>query len=187
MLLSHMQLIAVGMTTIESFSMRSQLDRERAFLTRQFGVCGWTRKRKAMKTWGREWGDLKDEGNRWFLGPGPYDEWKRVMGDSPVGWIREQHLSSRLLRLDLKLIEHLPPLYSSRRSVQGGRYTFPSEPAFRTGWDKAETARLAARAAVTGIIRLNRTAGAHRRSLLVSGCIDHSYHNLKHLITQCIS
>ncbi|KAG7529039.1 hypothetical protein FFLO_05801 [Filobasidium floriforme] len=87
MLLSHMQLIAVGMTTIESFSMRSQLDRERAFLTRQFGVCGWTRKRKAMKTWGREWGDLKDEGNRWFLGPGPYDEWKRVMGDSPVGWI----------------------------------------------------------------------------------------------------
>jgi palmitoyltransferase len=89
MLLSHMQLIAVGMTTIESFSMRSQLDRERAFLTRQFGVCGWTRKRKAMKTWGREWGDLKDEGNRWFLGPGPFDEWKRVMGDSPVGWIRE--------------------------------------------------------------------------------------------------
>lgn len=89
MLASHVQLISIGMTTIESFSLRSQLDRERAFLTRQFGVCGWFRKRRAMKAWGREWGDLKNEGNRWFVGPSAFDEWKRVMGDSPVTWICE--------------------------------------------------------------------------------------------------
>jgi hypothetical protein len=108
-------------------------------------------------------------------------------GIAPSGGFVSGTPSSRLPRLDFELIEHLPPLCSSRRSVQGGRYTFPSEPAFRIGWDKADTARLAARAAVTGIGRLNRTAGAHRRSLLASGCIDHSYHNLKHLITRCNS
>ena len=101
MLLSHIQLISIGMTTIESFSLRSQLDRERAFLTRQFGVCGWMRKRRAMKDWGREWGDLKNEGNRWFVGPSGFDEWKRVMGDSPVSWIRKRDRSQSCVSLHM--------------------------------------------------------------------------------------
>jgi hypothetical protein len=89
MFASHTHLICIGMTTIESFSLRSQLDRERAFLSQQFGFCGWTGKRRTMNEWRREWGDLKTDGNRWYLGPKAMDEWKRVMGGRWVEWICE--------------------------------------------------------------------------------------------------
>ena len=119
MLLSHMQLISIGMTTIESFSLRSQLDKERAMLSSQFGVCAWGKKRRTMKTWTREWGDLKTEGNRWYIGPGAYDEWKRVMGDNPLWWIRKPgsrtEITHTILVLTLVILSHSPDWPIERR------------------------------------------------------------------------
>ena len=120
MLLSHIQLISIGMTTIESFSLRSQLDKERAMLSSQFGVCAWGKKRRTMKTWTREWGDLKTEGNRWYIGPGAYDEWKRVMGDNPLWWIRklclfEARLPTRRSRQPSRPFSHSPDWPIKRR------------------------------------------------------------------------
>lgn len=77
-----------ALTTIESYTLRSQHDRERRLLSTQFGFFSWRLKRKVIKRWKREYGDMGTEGNRWWVG-GVKREWTMLMGDSVLGWIRE--------------------------------------------------------------------------------------------------
>ncbi len=85
MTLSQVQLMATALTTIESYAIRSQRDRERAALAAQYGFCGYARKIKAKRRWQREWGDMATEGNRWWTG-GWGREIKQVKGESLAGW-----------------------------------------------------------------------------------------------------
>ncbi len=93
MAISQLQLLASSLTTIESFSIRSQRDRERATLSR-LGFCAFRDKMQTKRRWEKEWGDFGTEGNRWWVGPASR-EIKQTMGDDPLGWICElQNISS---------------------------------------------------------------------------------------------
>jgi palmitoyltransferase len=85
---TQLQLLSTALTTIESYSIASQRDRERAALARQFGFCGYRDKVKTRKRWEREWGKIATEGNRWWIG-GSGREIRQTMGDDPLGWICE--------------------------------------------------------------------------------------------------
>lgn len=84
--LGHIGLITSALTTLESFSIRAQRDRERHLLQQSYGFFKLGTKRRLLKKWNRDYGDLKTEGNRWYVGPAMW-EWRRTMGDSPLGWV----------------------------------------------------------------------------------------------------
>lgn len=88
MLLTHVQLILSGRTTVESFAARDQREREDALLQTEYGYF-WhnMEKRKVRKKWKEEWGGSPVDG-RWRYGT-RMDRWKEEMGISPLGWIRE--------------------------------------------------------------------------------------------------
>ncbi|WVQ91896.1 hypothetical protein IAS59_005701 [Cryptococcus gattii] len=86
MLLTHVQLILSGRTTVESFAARDQREREDALLQTEYGYF-WhnMEKRKVRKKWKEEWGGSPVDG-RWRYGT-RMDRWKEEMGISPLGWI----------------------------------------------------------------------------------------------------
>lgn len=86
MTLSHIAMASTALTTIESFTIRDQRDRESHLLAQKYGFFKWRTKTQTLKRWNHEYGDLKTEGNRWYVG-GPMREWRLLMGDDPVGWI----------------------------------------------------------------------------------------------------
>ncbi|KAJ9100326.1 hypothetical protein QFC20_005458 [Naganishia adeliensis] len=86
MTLSHIAMASTALTTIESFTTRDQRDRESHLLAQKYGFFKWRTKTQTLKRWNHEYGDLKTEGNRWYVG-GPMREWRLLMGDDPVGWI----------------------------------------------------------------------------------------------------
>jgi palmitoyltransferase len=88
MTLSHIAMVCSAMTTIESYSIRDQRDRESHLLAQKYGFFKCRTKTRTLRRWNYEYGDLKTEGNRWYVG-GPMREWKLLMGDAPLGWIRE--------------------------------------------------------------------------------------------------
>ncbi|OWZ34149.1 vacuolar protein [Cryptococcus neoformans c45] len=86
MLLTHIQLILSGRTTVESFAARDQHERENALLQTEYGYF-WhnMEKRKVRKKWKEEWGGSPVDG-RWRYGT-RMDRWKQEMGIAPLGWI----------------------------------------------------------------------------------------------------
>lgn len=86
MLLTHVQLILSGRTTVESFAARDQREREDALLQTEYGYF-WhnMEKRKVRKKWKEEWGGSPVDG-RWRYGT-RMDRWKEEMGIGPLGWI----------------------------------------------------------------------------------------------------
>ncbi|KAJ9100582.1 hypothetical protein QFC21_003626 [Naganishia friedmannii] len=86
MVLSHIAMACSAMTTIESYSIRDQRDRESHLLAQKYGFFKCRTKTRTLRRWNYEYGDLKTEGNRWYIG-GPMREWKLLMGDDPLGWI----------------------------------------------------------------------------------------------------
>jgi hypothetical protein len=77
-----------ALTTLESFSIRDQRDRESHLLAQKYGFFKWRTKNRTLRRWNHEYGELKTEGNRWYVG-GPGREWRQLMGDDPIGWICE--------------------------------------------------------------------------------------------------
>ncbi|GHJ87259.1 hypothetical protein NliqN6_3661 [Naganishia liquefaciens] len=86
MTFSHIAMACSALTTLESFSIRDQRDRESHLLAQKYGFFKWRTKHQTLKRWNHEYGDLKTEGNRWYVG-GPGREWRQLMGDDPIGWI----------------------------------------------------------------------------------------------------
>lgn len=91
MTFSHIAMACSALTTIESFSIRDQRDRESHLLAQKYGFFKWRTKHRTLKRWNHEYGELKTEGNRWYVG-GPGREWRQLMGDDPLGWIRESRV-----------------------------------------------------------------------------------------------
>lgn len=91
MTLSHVAMTCTALTTIESFTIRDQRDRESHLLAQKYGFFKWRTKTQTLRRWNHEYGDLKTEGNRWYIG-GPIREWRLLMGDDPVGWVCESRI-----------------------------------------------------------------------------------------------
>lgn len=74
---THLFLMSHNMTTIEHVGISKVQARERVLVERWFGMQkdptqgvlgGLKAKRKMIKSWDQEWGNLTKEGNRWWLG-----------------------------------------------------------------------------------------------------------------------
>jgi palmitoyltransferase len=127
---TQLQLLSTALTTIESYSIASQRDRERAALARQFGFCGYRSKVKTRKRWEREWGKIATEGNRWWIG-GSGREIRQTMGDDPLGWICEWS-ASRALVAPIRLIAFSTLLVPVGRP-KGDGVNFEQNPRFGPG------------------------------------------------------
>lgn len=97
MLPTHIYLILVGRSTIESFQTGTQQRAEEAVLKFEFDnpVCPTEDVRAVRKQWKEEYGGVAVN-DRWRVGRAR-DRWRREMGKSPVGWVCE--LSSSTGRL----------------------------------------------------------------------------------------
>lgn len=88
MLVTHVHLIIIGKTTVETFAGRDQTEMENSVLHREFGFM-WRdhSKRQVRKRWKEEFGGVEVD-ERWQVGTWT-DRWRTEMGDSRAGWIRE--------------------------------------------------------------------------------------------------
>ncbi|TFK26936.1 zf-DHHC-domain-containing protein [Coprinopsis marcescibilis] len=84
--ISHIYLIVMGQTTVESMQIRTMKHRESQQLMKAFSCWQISAKRFTLKEWDQEWGKLDTEGNLWWIG-GKRREWEHVMGTNPLGWI----------------------------------------------------------------------------------------------------
>ncbi|KAF9054095.1 DHHC palmitoyltransferase-domain-containing protein [Panaeolus papilionaceus] len=82
---SHVHLILQGQTTVEAIPIRMMQEREKKTLARGFKFYEWGAKRRKVKEWDEEWGDLHKEGNLWWKGSA-HAEWVDVMGKNWLGW-----------------------------------------------------------------------------------------------------
>ncbi|TFK71228.1 zf-DHHC-domain-containing protein [Pluteus cervinus] len=85
LLLSHINLIWLGQSTVESVQMRQVRERESRALSRAFSWWECREKGRAQQEWDEEWGVMATEGNIWWLGSGRRG-WEDVMGKSRWGW-----------------------------------------------------------------------------------------------------
>lgn len=88
MLFSHIHLILIGNSTVESFAARDQHQREADILQREYGYL-WhnLEKKRVQRKWKEEWGGSPVHA-RWRFGT-MRQMWEQEMGRSPLGWIRE--------------------------------------------------------------------------------------------------
>ncbi|OCH92562.1 zf-DHHC-domain-containing protein [Obba rivulosa] len=82
---SHMYLILLNQTTVESLSVRRMKEREKHVLGRMFAWYEFSALRKTKKQWDAEWGDPNTEGNIWWLGS-RRKNWEAVMGHHVWEW-----------------------------------------------------------------------------------------------------
>jgi len=80
--ISHIHMICIGQTTVETFGFRSLKDKE----STEFAAWQILAKRRAQKYYDAEWGRPDTEGNIWWLGSAK-KEWESVMGTWWLGWI----------------------------------------------------------------------------------------------------
>ncbi|KAF8064338.1 DHHC palmitoyltransferase-domain-containing protein [Lyophyllum atratum] len=88
---THIRLICLGQTTVESMMARSMRHREDRTMSDVLGTCAILGKRRTRRRWDAEWGRIDQEGNIWWLGSG-MEGWKDVMGRNPWGWFCESLL-----------------------------------------------------------------------------------------------
>lgn len=95
MLPTHLYLILVGRSTIESFQSRDQSASELAALRHEFHIKFFATKemRETVKLWENEFGGVVPN-DRWKWGT-PWLRWKDEMGSNPLGWICESYASER--------------------------------------------------------------------------------------------
>ncbi|KAL0567887.1 hypothetical protein V5O48_014107 [Marasmius crinis-equi] len=92
LMISHIHLICISQTTVESMSFRTMKEREDASLARAFSIWDIPSKALVRKAWDAEWGRVGREGNIWWLGGGRQG-WEETMGSSqrtkenPWGWV----------------------------------------------------------------------------------------------------
>lgn len=86
MVITHIDLILTGKTTLESFSARDQMEMENSVLHREFGyLLRDHEKRKVRKKWKEEFGGVEVD-ERWKVGSRK-DRWMQEMGSNWLGWI----------------------------------------------------------------------------------------------------
>lgn len=89
MLSAHVYLILCGKSTVESFSGRTQSEKESAVLQNAYGVLmHMGSKRKVRRKWKEEWGGTSVD-ERWKFGT-KWEMWQQEMGKSWIGWICKQ-------------------------------------------------------------------------------------------------
>ncbi|KAF8970663.1 DHHC palmitoyltransferase-domain-containing protein [Flammula alnicola] len=86
LVISHVNLILRGQTTVESMQIHSMKEREADTLARGFKWWEFGAKRRKEREWDKEWGALNSEGNIWWRG-NTHEEWTDVMGKWWLGWI----------------------------------------------------------------------------------------------------
>lgn len=87
---THVSLILAGMTTLESYAGREQIEMENSVLHREFGyVFNDHKKRKVKRRWKDEFGGVEVD-QRWAVGSW-MDRWKMEMGSKPIGWFRKSY------------------------------------------------------------------------------------------------
>lgn len=108
---TQVHLILLNMTTVEHIGIQRMRDRERTLIAKMirlpcscsdrsdFGAIApilpsnspvkvLMSRRRILKQWDAEWGDINTEGNIWWLGSRRAN-WEATMGISKFGWIRE--------------------------------------------------------------------------------------------------
>ncbi|KAI0339124.1 zf-DHHC-domain-containing protein [Trametopsis cervina] len=85
LLLTHIRLILLNQSTVESMRAQDMKEREQAKLSRMYSWYQTGAKRQARKQWDQEWGSIDTEGNLWWLGSAT-ENWISVMGTSKWGW-----------------------------------------------------------------------------------------------------
>ncbi|KAF5376746.1 hypothetical protein D9615_007891 [Tricholomella constricta] len=89
--ISHIRMIWMGQTTLENVQARSMKHREQRVMGDVLGTCAFLQKRRTLRAWDAEWGQIGREGNIWWLGSGTKG-WVDVMGKNPWGWFCESSL-----------------------------------------------------------------------------------------------
>ncbi|KAJ3809767.1 zf-DHHC-domain-containing protein [Lentinula aff. lateritia] len=90
--LSHIRMLALSLTTVESLRQQSMKDREDHMLADVFGFWEVRSKRRVKAEWDKEWGQIDREGNMWWAG-GNLQGWEETMGsakrtkENPWGWL----------------------------------------------------------------------------------------------------
>jgi hypothetical protein len=117
MFITHLTLIRNNTSTVESFAVKDQAERERYVLQREFGFCGgFAKKRAVRRRWDQEWGGLSVDG-RWRTG----NDMREVMGDKWWMWIR-----TSALRFSSRVDGHKVPIGRPKGDgihfVQDGRF-----------------------------------------------------------------
>jgi hypothetical protein len=79
-----------AMTTIEGVVYRAQMRQQEAILTARYGRGNQIIKQNVRQHWQFLWGDLRTEGNRWWIG-GRWNEFAKVMGSR---WLQIIRMSS---------------------------------------------------------------------------------------------
>jgi len=86
MLVTHIRLILLNMTTVERMRVQDMKEHESAMLAEMYSMCAFAEKRRARARWDEEWGRPAIEGNIWWLGSGRKN-WESVMGHSIWSWL----------------------------------------------------------------------------------------------------
>jgi len=85
LLATHIRLIVMNWTTVESMNMSRMQEREKVVLARLHSWYQTRAKRATRKQWDDEWGRIGSEGNLWWLGSARKN-WEAVMGDKVYQW-----------------------------------------------------------------------------------------------------
>ncbi|KAG1732653.1 DHHC palmitoyltransferase-domain-containing protein [Suillus paluster] len=85
MFLTHVHLIMLNQTTVESLGFRNMKEREQDNLARMHRCYDFGAKRRTRQRWDKEWGRIDKEGNLWWLGSNRAN-WESVMGKNVWWW-----------------------------------------------------------------------------------------------------
>jgi len=85
LLVSHVHLICLNQTTVESLGFRTLRDRENSVLTLIHPWYHFRARKETQRQWDAEWGRIGREGNIWWLGSAR-ENWEAVMGKNVWWW-----------------------------------------------------------------------------------------------------
>ncbi|EGN94644.1 hypothetical protein SERLA73DRAFT_187681 [Serpula lacrymans var. lacrymans S7.3] len=85
MLISQIMLIRLNQTTVESIGFRLMREREAGTLAYMYSWYDFGARRRTLKKWDQEWGQIGTEGNLWWLGSSDAN-WEAVMGKNMWWW-----------------------------------------------------------------------------------------------------
>jgi palmitoyltransferase len=85
LLVSHVHLICLNQTTVESLGFRTMRERENRKLAQMHSWHHFDAKKRTQRQWDYEWGRIGKEGNMWWLGSAR-ENWEAVMGRNVWWW-----------------------------------------------------------------------------------------------------
>ncbi|KIY68821.1 zf-DHHC-domain-containing protein [Cylindrobasidium torrendii FP15055 ss-10] len=83
---SHVRLLCLSETTVESMRDQSMKEKEDHLISGALGFCNFPAKIRLKQAWNKEWGRIGKEGNIWWMGSARAG-WEDTMGTSWIGWI----------------------------------------------------------------------------------------------------